>query len=114
MQVVAVEDVGVSRVEQIDKIEMAERGEMQRGREVIRVVPEGDGVGTQAGGGGEAQVEQKGKTGPCKVLLEDAGGRRVYGIELKAVEGIKGDMAIGAKVCSLFMFVDSRRRADQM
>lgn len=104
VQVVAVEDVGVSRVEQIDKIEMAERGEIQRGREVIRVVPELDGVGTQVEGGGGAGVghgEQKVKTGPCKVLLEDAGGRRVYGIELKPVEGIKSDMAIGAKVGSL-------------
>lgn len=108
VQVMAVEDVGVSRVEQIDKIEMAERGEIQRGREVIRVVPEGDGVGTQAGGGGVAgQAEQKVKTGPCKVLLEDAGGRRVYGIELKPVEGIKSDMAIGAKVCSLITPVGS-------
>ncbi|KAL0631931.1 hypothetical protein Q9L58_009185 [Maublancomyces gigas] len=98
VQVVAVEDVGVSRVEQIDKIEMAERGEIQRGREVIRVVPEIDGVETQVEGGGVGQGEQKVKTGPCKVLLEDAGGRRVYGIELKPVEGIKSDMAIGAKL----------------
>lgn len=111
MQVVAVEDVGVSRVEQIDRIEMAERGEIQRGREVIRVVPEGDGVGTQAGTG---QGEQKVKTGPCKVLLEDAGGRRVYGIELKVVEGVKSDMAIGAKVCSLLAPVGSRIRTYQM
>lgn len=108
VQVVAVEDVGVSIVEQIDRIEMAERGEIQRGREVIRVVPEGDGVGAQAG------TEQKVKTGPCKVLLEDAGGRRVYGIELKVVEGVKSDMAIGAKVCSLFAPIDSRIRTYQM
>lgn len=78
----------MSRIEQIERIEMVERGEVQRGREVIRVVPEGDGV----------QPVTQGKTGPCRVLLEDAGGRRVYGIELKPVEGIKSDMAIGAKV----------------
>lgn len=113
VQVVAVEDVGVSRVEQIDKIEMAERGEIQRGREVIRVVPEGDGdgIGTQAG---TVQGEQKVKTGPCKVLLEDAGGRRVYGIELKAVEGVKSDMAIGAKVCSSFAPLGNRIRTDRI
>lgn len=111
VQVVAVEDVGVSRVEQIDRIEMAERGEIQRGREVIRVVPEGDGVGTQAGA---VQGEQKVKTGPCKVLLEDAGGRRVYGIELKAVEGVRSDMAIGAKVCSSFAPLGSRIQTDQI
>lgn len=99
MQVVAVEDVGVSRVEQIDRIEMGERGEVQRGREVVRVVLE---EGVEGGEGTQR------KTGPCKVLLEDAGGRRVYGVELKAVEGIKGDMAIGAKVGCLHWLV--RRR----
>lgn len=84
----------MSKVEQIDRLEMVERGEVMRGREVVRVVPDGDGEGTQGrGSGGEGR-----KSGPCKLLLEDAGGRRVYGIEMKSVEGVKNDMAIGAKV----------------
>ncbi|KAH0606655.1 uncharacterized protein H6S33_003489 [Morchella sextelata] len=91
VQIVAVEDVGLSRVEQLDRLEMAARGEVVRGREVIRVLPEEDGEAPRV-------VGRAGKTGPCKVLVEDAGGRRVYAVELEAVEGVKSDMAIGAKM----------------
>lgn len=100
VQVVAVEDVGLSRMEQLDRLEMAARGEVVRGREVVRVLPEEDGEAPRV-----APPPRAGKTGPCKVLVEDAGGRRVYAVELEAVEGVKGDMAIGAKVCVVFVCV---------
>jgi hypothetical protein len=34
----------------------------------------------------------------CKVLLEDGRGERVYGMEVKAIEGIKVGMSLGCKV----------------
>lgn len=108
VQVVGLEDMGTSRIQQIERIEMGERGEIVKGREVIRVVPtqdeSGEGAGGSGGAGGAGGTEGRragqptGKEGPYKVLVEDAGGRRVYGIELKSVPGIKSDMPMGTKV----------------
>ena len=80
-----------SRWEQIEAIEALERGEGTKGREIIRVVAPED---NQDDGGGNVQ---KGG-GPHKLLLQDALGRRVYGIELKALEGVGLGMSIGCKI----------------
>lgn len=78
-----------SRWEQIEAIEALERGEGTKGREIIRVAaPEGDDVGLNVQKGG----------GPHKLLLQDATGRRVYGIELKGLEGVGLGMSIGCKI----------------
>ena len=90
-QVLAVEDMSKSRWEQVEAIEALERGEGTKGREIIRVVATEDGddatVGVPKGGGG-----------PHKLLLQDAGGRRVHGIELRALEGVGLGMNIGCKI----------------
>ncbi len=90
VQVLAVEDMSKSRWEQIEAIEALERGEGTKGREIIRVAAtEGDdstGAAVQKGGG------------PHKLLLQDAAGRRVYGIELKGLEGVGLGMSIGCKM----------------
>ena len=90
MQVLAVEDMSKSRWEQIEAIEALERGEGTKGREIIRVAAAED------EGGAEAAVQTGG--GPHKLLLQDAAGRRVYGIELKGLEGVGLGMSIGCKV----------------
>jgi RecQ-mediated genome instability protein 1 len=92
VQVVGVEDLGRSKMEQIEALEAVERGETKRGRELIRVVRE---EGEERGHGGEEERT----AGPCRLILQDAAGVRVYGIELKPVEGIKLGMFIGTKVC---------------
>ncbi|RPB05148.1 hypothetical protein L873DRAFT_1663444 [Choiromyces venosus 120613-1] len=77
---------------------MDERGEFMKGKEVIRLVPEEEG---DEGGEGRPAGMPKAinvKTGPHKLLMEDAGGRRVYGIELQDVQGIKVDMPMGTKI----------------
>jgi RecQ-mediated genome instability protein 1 len=87
----AVEDMSKSRWEQIEAIEALERGEGTKGREIIRVAApvEGDDVGGNV---------QRGGGGPHKLLLQDATGRRAYGIELKALEGVGVGMSIGCKL----------------
>jgi len=92
--------MGTSKINQIDRIEMSERGEFMKGKEVIRLVPEEDGDGGEGGEGGPVgrPMVVTTKTGPHKLLMEDAGGRGVYGIELHDVQGIQLDMPIGTKV----------------
>lgn len=79
-----------SRWEQIEAIEALERGEGTKGREIIRVTApeEGDDAG---------ETVQKGG-GPHKLLLQDATGTKVYGIELNALEGVGLGMSIGCKM----------------
>ncbi|MCJ1274067.1 hypothetical protein MMC21_001861 [Puttea exsequens] len=90
LQVLAIEDMSKSRWEQIEAIEALERGEGTKGREIIRVTATEDDEDADAG-------VQKGG-GPHKLLLQDAAGRRVHGIELKAVEGVGLGMNIGCKI----------------
>ncbi|KAI4135241.1 MAG: hypothetical protein LQ347_000848 [Umbilicaria vellea] len=90
VQVLGIEDMSKSRWEQIEAIEALERGEGTKGREIIRVVP------TEDGGDSNDRVTKGG--GPHKLLLQDAKGTRVYGMELKAVEGVGLGMNIGCKI----------------
>ncbi|CUS07465.1 unnamed protein product [Tuber aestivum] len=97
VQVVGIEDMGTSKFNQIDRIEMGERGEFMKGKEVIRVVPEEEGdEGVSGGALGRPRVATA-KTGPHKLLVEDAGGRGVYGIELHDIQGVHVDMPMGTK-----------------
>lgn len=86
----AVEDMSKSRWEQIEAIEALERGEGTKGREIIRVTAteDDDSVGANVQKGG----------GPHKLSLQDAVGRRVYGIELRSLEGVGLGMSIGCKM----------------
>ena len=91
VQVLAVEDMSKSRWEQIESIEALERGDGTKGREIIRVAAAEDGDDDS-----RATVPKGG--GPHKLLLQDAAGRRAYGIELKGLEGVGLGMSIGCKV----------------
>lgn len=87
VQVLAVEDISLSRWEQIEAIEALEKGEGTRGREILRAVAPEEGAEDFINKGG----------GPHKLLLQDAHGERVFGIELKNVEGVGLGMSIGCK-----------------
>ncbi|KAI9787608.1 MAG: hypothetical protein M1839_000139 [Geoglossum umbratile] len=91
VQVIGVEDLGRSRMEQIEALEAVERGETRKGREIIRVVRE------EREEGGQGKEEER-TAGPCRLVLQDAAGVRVYGIELKPVEGVKLGMFVGTKI----------------
>lgn len=87
VQILAVEDISLSRWEQIEAIEALEKGEGRRGREILRAaVSDVDAQEVISKGGG-----------PHKLLLQDAQGERVFGIELENVEGVGMGMSIGCK-----------------
>ena len=88
MQVLSVEDMSKSRWEQIEAIEALERGEGTKGREIIRVAATEEGE--------DENVKRDG--GPHKLALQDAKGTRIYGIELKEVEGVGLGMSMGCKM----------------
>lgn len=87
VQVLAIEDISLSRWEQIEAIEALEKGEGTRGREILRAAAPEEGA---------EELDSKGG-GPHKLLLQDAQGERVFGIELKNVEGVALGMSIGCK-----------------
>ena len=89
VQVLGVEDLTKSRWEQIEAIEAIERGEGTKGREIIRVTVSEDGDNADA-------LVPTG--GVHKLLLQDAAGNKVYGLELKPVDGVNSKMSIGSKM----------------
>jgi len=96
VQVLDVEDIGRSRWSQVEALEAQERGETTKGREVVRVLPTDEG-----GAGGDAAAAAatgSQSAGPHKLLLQDAKGTKVYGLELRSVQGVNVGMSIGAKL----------------
>lgn len=95
VQVMSVEDLSKSRWEQIEAIEAAERGELKKGREIIRVARvEEDGTAPLSDAG--AAVVGK-SCGPHKLLLKDAAGTYVWALELRRVDDVNVEMSIGSK-----------------
>ncbi|KAL8909161.1 MAG: hypothetical protein Q9207_000335 [Kuettlingeria erythrocarpa] len=90
LQLLGIEDMSKSRWEQIEAIEALERGEGTKGREIIRVTnsEEADDSGVDVNKGG----------GPHKLLLQDARGTRIFGIEFQEVRGVGLGMSIGCKL----------------
>lgn len=80
-------------------MEAQERGETTKGREVVRVLPAEDG-GDAAAAADVSSTDgwQASSAGPHKLLLQDAKGTKVYGFEVKGVQGVGIGMAIGAKL----------------
>lgn len=97
VQLLGIEDMGKSRWEQIEAIEALERGEGMKGREIIRVPAAREG-GNEDDNGSGAVGGKGGGGGPHKLLLQDARGTGVYGIELKDIKGVGSGMSIGCKM----------------
>jgi RecQ-mediated genome instability protein 1 len=97
VQVLDIEDIGRSRWSQVEALEAQERGETTKGREVVRVLPAEDGEGGAAGAAAGA-AGGSGSSGPHKLLLQDAKGTKVYGLEMRDVQGVNVSMSIGAKL----------------
>lgn len=97
VQVIHVQDIGTSRLAQLEALEKAISEAGPQGRRVVGlpVDEEDDDNRVQDGQDQEISV---GKT-ICKLLLEDGRGERVYGMEVKPIEGIKVGMPLGCKVC---------------
>lgn len=94
VQVLDIEDIGHSRWSQVENIEAHERGEMTKGREIIRVVD--DETNTDPSHGAPNQTRS---SGPHKLLLQDANGTKVYGFEVESVPGVGvHQLSLGAKL----------------
>lgn len=99
VQVIHVQDIGTSRLAQLEALEKA----------VLEAGPQGRRVVDLPADDNEEDTPTQNDTGLsvgksiCKVLLEDGRGQRVYGMEIKSIEGIKVGMPLGCKVCSYKM-----------
>ncbi|QKX62968.1 uncharacterized protein TRUGW13939_10136 [Talaromyces rugulosus] len=99
VQVLDIEDIGISLWAQVEKIEQVERGETIRGREIVRSV-------NVDGGDSENNVDNNttasGNTvghGPHRLVLQDSVGNKAVALELKDIPGIALDkISIGAKL----------------
>ena len=115
VQVVDVENLSLSRWEQIEELEAVEKGETTRGREIIRVTADDDENGENNPGGAtqassrtqqrsgsaarQNSAPQAGKNATHRLAVQDRAGRRLYAIELRRVEGVGvGKTNIGEKI----------------
>ena len=97
VQIVHVQDIGISRLAQLEALEKALNEQGPQGRRVIDLPPEDEAEDNPTQNGSLSEGLSVGK-GICKILLEDGRGERVYGMEVKPLEGIKVGMQLGCKV----------------
>lgn len=90
-QVLDIEDIGQSRWSQVEAIEARERGEMTKGREIVRVIEQEEDDSGQAA----APAQSK---GPFKLLLQDAKGLQMYALDLRGIDGLNTNMSMGVKL----------------
>ena len=91
------QDIGTSRFAQLEALEKAIEEAGPQGRRVIDL-PATEETEEHLQHGMEGIYVGK---SICKVLVEDGRGQRVYGMEVKPIEGIKVGMSLGCKVfCS--------------
>lgn len=101
VQVLDIEDVGSSMWSQVEKIEQVERGEMIRGREIVRNVNVDDADNTNEGTANNASRSTGNSTsnGPHRLILQDAVGTKVVAMEYKDINGVSIEkLSIGAKL----------------
>ncbi|KAK7431521.1 hypothetical protein QQZ08_002012 [Neonectria magnoliae] len=107
VQVLDVENLALSRWEQVEELEAVERGETTRGREVVRVTAEDDENNegeniqrtTTTTATTSAGVRPAGKNATHRLVLQDAKGAKLYGLELRRIDGIGvGKTQVGEKM----------------
>ncbi|KAL6804384.1 hypothetical protein J3E68DRAFT_204746 [Trichoderma sp. SZMC 28012] len=109
VQVLDIENLSLSRWEQVEELEAIERGERTRGRQVIRVTDEENGEAdmssssagqTQASrGGAGGNAASGGANAVHRLVLQDGRGKKVFAVELKRISGIGiGKTHIGEKI----------------
>lgn len=96
VQVLDIEDIGRSRWSQVEAIEAQERGEMTKGREIIRVVADEATTDSEPG----AQINAlTGASGPYKFLLQDAAGTKVFAFDMSPMANVNMQkLSIGASL----------------
>jgi RecQ-mediated genome instability protein 1 len=96
VQVIKVYDIGTSRLAQLEALEKAITEAGPQGLRVVDLPAEEENENNAV----QNRVNDGISVGKstCKVLLEDGRGERVYGMEVKSIEGIKVGMSLGCKV----------------
>ncbi|KAF5022424.1 hypothetical protein F66182_5509 [Fusarium sp. NRRL 66182] len=106
VQVLDIENLALSRWEQVEEMEAVARGETTRGREVVRVTAEDEDESnaegqTQRPGGTRNTTGPKsaGKSATHRLVLQDCKGAKVYALELRRIDGVGvGKTQIGEKI----------------
>ncbi|KAH7245972.1 hypothetical protein BKA59DRAFT_476869 [Fusarium tricinctum] len=108
VQVLDIENLALSRWEQVEEMEAVARGETTRGREVVRVTAEDDDdnvvegqTQTQrtAGARNTAGPKPAGRNATHRLVLQDCKGTKLYALELRRFDGIGvGKTQIGEKI----------------
>ncbi|KAK1638722.1 RecQ mediated genome instability protein Rmi1 [Colletotrichum phormii] len=110
-QVLDVENLSLSRWEQVEELEAVARGEQTTGRRVVRLaaaeepeydnIDEGSGGGSGAVGAGRApqQQQQQRRNATHRMVLQDFKGNKIYALELRRIDKIGiGSTNIGEKI----------------
>ncbi|KAJ0322235.1 hypothetical protein COL5a_008844 [Colletotrichum fioriniae] len=112
-QVLDVENLSLSRWEQVEELEAVARGEQTTGRRVVRLAaaadePEYDNIDEGSGGGGgvgsrvtqpQQQQQQQRRNATHRLVLQDFKGTKIYALELRRVDKIGiGSTTIGEKI----------------
>ncbi|KAL2873704.1 hypothetical protein SGCOL_011105 [Colletotrichum sp. CLE4] len=109
-QVLDVENLSLSRWEQVEELEAVARGEQTTGRRVVRLAaaeePEydniddgGSGSAVGAGRAPQQQQQQQRRNATHRLVLQDFKGNKIYALELRRIDKIGiGSMNIGEKV----------------
>lgn len=113
VQVVDVENLSKSRWEQVEELEAVERGELTRGREVVRLPvastnsnDDGDEQQQQqstaiqgVGAAGSSSSSSNAKNATHRLVVQDCKGQKVYALELTRIPKIGiGTLNIGEKI----------------
>ncbi|PFH61977.1 hypothetical protein XA68_15639 [Ophiocordyceps unilateralis] len=97
VQVLDVEDLSLSRWDQVEVLREVTRGERTMGRRIVRVQDDDDG-----GGGGEVDASVEAPARPAathRLVLQDCRGTRVYAVELRRIPRLGvGSTAMGEKM----------------
>lgn len=102
VQVIHVQDIGKSRIAQLEALEKAIEEAGPEGRRVAELPAEEQEQEQGDEDRDENNVNEGMSVGVgksiCKLLLEDGRGTRVYGMETKPIDGVKVGMSLGCKV----------------
>lgn len=106
VQVLDVENVSLSRWEQVEEMEAVARGEMTRGREVVRVTAEEEDDENpetqqtqQRSTTAAATARTASKKATHRLVVQDCKGVKLYALELKRIDGVGvGKTQIGEKM----------------
>lgn len=100
MQVVDIENLSLSRWEQVEELESIARGERTRGREIVRVEDEDEGNEPRSQTQRPVVTEGvAGRNATHRLVVQDKLGKRMFAIEMERLEKIGvGKTLMGEKI----------------